>query len=200
MTESNASCCQEQEEGVNIVRMALKTAQEEEAREEARKDKAKEEARMYRQHLLLMMKKEVESEEVRDALIAKEEAAAFAKRQAQWNKDQRARIELMKEVHETREQQLSAKREAAYQHKLEKLEDLRKVNLETQKGIKVDRRISEEEHQRRIKHSEFLKTQIQEKRDRDAERLRKQQAEWDMAKEAENKYKQQIQVRDYVYC
>ena len=92
-----------------MVAEALRRVQEEEARETDARERAKEESRMYRQHLLIMMAKEQESEEERDRLIKIAEETEWAKREARWAKEQAAQRARLEEVYATRAAQLEEK-------------------------------------------------------------------------------------------
>ena len=94
---------------IRIVEEAMAKAQAEDDRDAEAKFRAREEARMYRQHLELMMAQEAESENMRDSMIEEEERKAWARRDAQLAKENEARANLWNEVVQQRSQQLGHK-------------------------------------------------------------------------------------------
>ena len=100
---------EERQLDIRIVEDAMAKAQAEDDRDAEAKFRAREEARMYRQHLELMMAQEQESENMRDSMIEEEERKAWARRDAQLAKENQARANLWNEVVLQRSQQLSHK-------------------------------------------------------------------------------------------
>ena len=100
---------EERQMDIRIVKDAMAKAQAEDDRDAEAKFRAREEARMYRQHLELMMAQEQESENMRDTMIEEEERKAWARRDAQLAKENTARQNLWNEVVQQRSQQLEHK-------------------------------------------------------------------------------------------
>ena len=69
----------------------------------------REEVTLYRQYLTEQAKEEERMEREVDALVSTEVARQWAKRTEQWKKEREARAKLMREVLETRKQQIKEK-------------------------------------------------------------------------------------------
>mmetsp|Transcript_41577 Transcript_41577/g.50428 ORF Transcript_41577/g.50428 Transcript_41577/m.50428 type:complete len:485 (-) Transcript_41577:1044-2498(-) len=146
-----------------LVDQAVRKAKEEEDRETEAKAKAKMEARMYRQHLLIMMQKEAESMEERDRLIKMEEDKAWAKRQAQHDKEQAAREALMKNVLETRDAQLKEKEDHAQFAAAEARNERQKMLQEMERIEFAEQQYSAHLKEERVKNRLDIEAQMRQK-------------------------------------
>merc|ERR1712147_69347 len=113
----------EQESDEQMVQAQLRQAREEEEREEQR---------MYREHLKLLMQKEAVDDTERNRLIDEAAAAQQMKQDARWQKEADARANLMMEVQQSREQQISGKQHKKQMRKDEDQADYRKMLKEVE--------------------------------------------------------------------
>ena len=108
----------------------MQAAREAEERELAQKEKQKEESAMYREHLRMLMQKELVDDSEKDRLIEEAAQAQQAKRDAQWAKEAEARARLMAQVKASREEQIEQRQRNKVAAKANEKAELHRLNEE----------------------------------------------------------------------
>ena len=108
----------------------MQAAREAEERELAQKEKQKEESAMYREHLRMLMQKEMVDDSEKDRLIEEAAQAQQAKRDAQWAKEAEARAKLMAQVKASREEQIAQRQRNKVAAKANEKAELHRLNEE----------------------------------------------------------------------
>ena len=108
----------------------MQAAREAEERELAHKEKQKEESAMYREHLRMLMQKELVDDSEKDRLIEEAAQAQQAKRDAQWAKEAEARARLMAQVKASREEQIEQRQRNKVAAKANERAELLRLNEE----------------------------------------------------------------------
>ena len=163
-----------------MVRAAMSRAKAEEERELDAKEKAKGEARMYRQHLMAMMKREAQSEEERDRLIKQYEDQAWAKREEVWQAEADGRSKLLKDVLATRKSQVEEHEQQKTAAFNEKMADRARLAVEKEEMDRLAKENAERSYRLKVQNRADIEAQMQ------AREQRKRQT----AEEAKREYRQ----------
>eukprot|EP00818_Percolomonas_sp_WS_P002080 CAMPEP_0117451162 /NCGR_PEP_ID=MMETSP0759-20121206/8861_1 /TAXON_ID=63605 /ORGANISM="Percolomonas cosmopolitus, Strain WS" /LENGTH=485 /DNA_ID=CAMNT_0005243745 /DNA_START=145 /DNA_END=1602 /DNA_ORIENTATION=- len=156
---------EERQLDLRMIQHVLEKEAQETAREREYKSELRRQAREYQALLLAQMQKEKEDESELERLRDEDAEKQYAKRQAQWDAEQRARDKLMQEVIEDR------KRQNAYKLKKAQEDKTRAEAERAQLESAIDRqlRIEEAQHLNKKKaleeHQEYLKRQMEAKRE-----------------------------------
>jgi len=164
-----------------ILADALASIAAEEAREAELRARKKEQDRVYREHLSALMVKDQVNEEERDRLVEAQQAKYDAKRQADKDREERARARLMEEVHADRQRQLAAKAAKRQMEEEDKMEERKRMEADL-----ADLAIAEEEFNAqvnavRVQNRLDIETQIQYKDSLDRKAKEEQKQAWEGA-------------------
>ena len=176
-----------------ILADALASIAAEEAREAELRARKKEQDRVYREHLSALMVKDQVNEEERDRLVEAQQAKYDAKRQADKDREERARARLMEEVHADRQRQLAAKAAKRQMEEEDKMEERKRMEADL-----ADLAIAEEEFNAqvnavRVQNRLDIETQIQYKDSLDRKAKEEQKQAWEGAMQAERDYQRMIE-------
>ena len=191
-SEVRAIEMREQEEDEAMVQDQLRQAREEEEREQERKAIAKEEQRMYREHLKLLMQKEAVDDTERNRLIDEAAAVQQMKQDARWQKEADARANLMMEVQQSREQQISGKQHKKQMRKDEDQADYRKMLKEVEQIDLLEAQNKSKLRAARLQTRFDIQAQIRRKEEEEEFRKELKRREAVAAEQAEAAYQGKI--------
>lgn len=177
---------------LQLIEEAMRTAQEEEDRENELKDRKKEQDRMYRTHLTMLMVKEAESEEERDRLVEEQQLKYEAKRQAEKDAEQAARDKLMHEVRLDRDRQMAQKARARQQVADEKINERQRMEAEMADIAAIEQEYSAHAHAQSVQNRLDIEAQIKYKESIDRKAKEDQAQAWQGALQAEKDYQKMI--------
>lgn len=177
---------------LQLIEEAMRSAQEEEDRENELKDRKKEQDRMYRTHLTMLMVKEAASEEERDRLVEEQQLKHEAKRQAEKDAEQAARERLMLEVRLDRDRQMVEKAHMRQQIADEKIVERQRMEAEMAQMAAIEHEYSAQAHAQSVQNRLDIEAQIQYKESIETKAKSDQAQAWQGALAAEKDYQNMI--------
>jgi len=171
-----------------IVDAAVKRAMEEEEREAQLKDKRREQARMYRQHLEVAMRIEAESENAFEEAVQAEADRKAAQMQAQKDREEQMRRDLMAEVDRVRQAQIAEKQKLAMMGADDRVRERELANEETDAMDAVEAEFAARRRAAAKQHQMEVVAQIRAKEDRKEMEALQRQREIEGAHRAEAAY------------
>lgn len=178
---------------LKLLEMVLKRENEEDEREKEYRNELKRQAIEYQNLLKLQMQKEKEDESEIDRLRNLDAEKQRSKQQAQWDAEQRARDNLMREIIEERKRQIAYKLKKSQEEKA--LAEAERAELE--EAIDKQLRLEEAQQQRKrdsyIENQQYLQKQMHAKQETENAILFMERAEEKAQLEANRAYEMALQ-------
>ena len=183
------------EEAINekLLREAMASIAAEEAREAELRARKKEQDSVYREHLVALMEKDQEDESERDRLVEEQQAKYEAKRQADKDREERARAKLMEEVHVDRQRQLAAKAARRQMREEDKVDERARLERDLAELAVVEEQYKAEVNAVRVQNRLDIEAQIRYKDSLNRKAKEEQKQEWEGAMRAEAHYQRMIE-------
>jgi trichoplein keratin filament-binding protein len=128
-----------------------------------------------------------------ERLWQQENEKAWAKREAQWAKDQDARDNLLRQVFEERSRQLEAKQNIIHEERAQRKRDKEQLLEQMEAAAQVERQKAEAHRQQVVEAQDDLKTQIEGRRQFKETQKNNQAMERIAAEQAEEEFKRKVQ-------
>ncbi|XP_025092426.1 trichoplein keratin filament-binding protein-like [Pomacea canaliculata] len=184
---------EELEEDRLLLEMLIKKEEKEDVLQTARREKARADAQWMKQVIEDQIRLEKAREAELDVLFQDEAARMWQKRDAEWERERLARERLMKEVLESRQEQIAVKLEEIKQQHQESIERREELLQEIEIANQLTQREQKEAEatQKAFKHS--LEEQITERREQEKLARLKLQEEEEEEEKADMEYQDFVQ-------
>lgn len=164
---------EERQQDLALLEHAIALEAKEAAREQGKDARAQSEAKIYRQYLEELMKKEAEDEQAVDAVRQAKEEEVWEQREATFQARRKKGERLWQQVDAGRQEQVRCKALAGEREAEEGAREVEKWKLEQAAGIEEERRAQESRRAAVIENLEVLQQQVESRQRR--ERWEKQQ-------------------------
>ncbi|KAJ0401212.1 hypothetical protein ATCC90586_010165 [Pythium insidiosum] len=189
---SRAAAEREREYDRRLLELALAQEAETKRLEREQQEKFKQDQLEYQHMLKKQMEMEAEDLSFLDKIRQDMENQVWAKRDAQHNAEEAARQELLRQVIESRNQQMELKREQQIKHKHDDIAYMEQLKRETEEALQKELR---EQEERRLElkrtQSELLRQQ-EERRIADEQKRQAEYLELKRMQLAEKKHKERV--------
>lgn len=171
---------------------ALEKEAEDIRREIELKKQRKAEMIAYQKALKEQMIKEVEDNTMLERLLKEESDKEWAKREARWNAESRARENLMKEVDRSRKMQLEAKARRKADAFAEDMAWAEKAKRDLALSDAAEKKKVNDRHNTRMRDQQFLLDQIEQRKQARRDVLEREMHELKLEREAEAAYQKKF--------
>ena len=142
---------------------------------------------------MALMEKDQEDESERDRLVEEQQAKYEAKRQADKDREERARAKLMEEVHADRQRQLAAKAARRQMREEDKVDERARLERDLAELAVVEEQYKAEVNAVRVQNRLDIEAQIRYKDSLNCKAKEEQKQEWEGAMRAEAQYQRMIE-------
>jgi|Transcript_11405 trichoplein keratin filament-binding protein len=184
---------EKKEEDIRQLQELLDQIRAAEEEEQMAKVARREDTKRYMEALREAMGQDADNEAEMERLWQQENEKAWAKREAQWAKDQDARDNLLRQVFEERSRQLEAKQNIIHEERAQRKRDKEQLLEQMEAAAQVERQKAEAHRQQVVEAQDDLKTQIEGRRQFKETQKNNQAMERIAAEQAEEEFKRKVQ-------